>query len=143
MNEPENSVRESISAEEMVLLPLRQFEGEIVVVENFQETRKAIDYLAKAKVLGFDTETKPTFKKGDSHQVALLQLATQNKAFLFRVMKTGIPDELKKLLADPKILKAGVAIHDDLKALQKIRPFNPGGFIELQNMAKGFGNKGF
>jgi len=143
MNELINSVRESITAEEMVLLPLRQFDGEIVMVENQQEVRKAVVYLSGAGPLGFDTETKPTFRKGDNHQVALLQLATRDKAFLFRVMKTGIPDELKKLLSDPRILKAGVAIHDDLKALQKIRSFQPGGFIELQNKAKELGIKDF
>ncbi|HNU77220.1 MAG: 3'-5' exonuclease [Prolixibacteraceae bacterium] len=143
MNEFLSAFKETISAQEMSLLPLRQFEGEIILVEAPADVREAVSCLKRARVLGFDTETKPSFRKGNNHKVALLQLATHDQAFLFRVAKTGIPDALRNLLSDPRIMKAGVAIHDDLKALQKIRAFKPGGFVELQEKAKKMGIRDF
>lgn len=143
MSELMENIRDSISREEMGELPLRQFQGEITIVETQAMVREAVEVLSQAGVLGFDTETKPSFRKGDNHQVALLQLATRDKAWLFRVKKTGLPREVCRLLADPKILKAGVAIRDDLKGLQKITPFRPAGFIELQDRAQSVGIKDF
>lgn len=143
MSDMPDMVRESISKEEVAELPLRQFEGEMVVVESPAGVHEAVRELRGYPVLGFDTETKPSFRKGDNHQVALLQLSTHQKAYLFRVKKTGIPPDLKQLLADPGVLKAGVAIRDDLKALQKIVPFRPGGFIELQDQAQSLGIRDF
>jgi ribonuclease D len=103
----------------------------------------AAEYLQKFPVIGFDTETKPSFKKGDNHQVALLQLSTDERAFLIRVQKVGLPNELRALFSNPLVLKSGVAIRDDLKGLQKIRPFKPAGFIELQDIAKRLGINDF
>jgi ribonuclease D len=128
--------KDSISVEELVELPLKSFEGDIVLVENLHMVRIAAQYLNQFKVLGFDTETKPAFKKGEIHKVALLQLATDERAFLFRLQKTGLPDELRQLFSNPKITKAGVAIRDDIKTLQKLSAFKPAGFIELQNHAQ-------
>jgi ribonuclease D len=128
--------KESITVEELTGLPLKSFEGDIVLVENLNMVRIATQYLNQFGVLGFDTETKPTFKKGQFHGVALLQLSTDERAFLFRIQRIGIPDELKKLLGNPAILKAGIAIHDDVKALQKVAPFRPEGFVELQQYAR-------
>ncbi len=133
--------KESISVEELVELPLKFFEGDIVLVENLQMLRLAVQYLNQFRVLGFDTETKPAFQKGQNHRVALLQLSTEERAFLFRLQKTGLPDELRQLFSNPEILKAGVAIRDDIKTLQKIRPFKPAGFVELQNHAQDAGIK--
>ncbi len=136
-------LRESISTEELVKLPLRQFDGDIEVVESPAMARRVADYLSTRKIIGFDTETKPSFKRGDNHQVALLQLSTDEKAFLIRINMTGLPPEIKRLLSDPNLLKTGVAIHDDIKGLQKISRFNPGGFMELQRMAQELGIKDF
>ena len=128
--------KESISVEELVELPLRAFEGEIVLVDNFKMVKLAEKYLSQNKVLGFDTETRPSFKKGDNHTVALLQLSTQERAFLFRTQKIGLPEGIRQILIQPDIIKAGVAIRDDLKTLQRISPFRPAGFIELQDHAR-------
>jgi ribonuclease D len=89
--------------------------------------------------LGFDTETRPTFKKGDQHSVSLLQLSTRDEAFLFRLNYFGFPEELVSLLADPDILKVGVAILDDIRALRKLRKFDAGGFVELSNIGSELG----
>jgi ribonuclease D len=95
----------------------------------------AAGYLRNFEVLGFDTETKPSFSRGESHKVALLQLASEERVFLILVKKVGLPDSIRQLMTDPDHLKVGVAIRDDLKALQKIRSFRQEGFIELQEMA--------
>jgi len=135
--------KESITKEELVELPLRQFTGDIVLVETPKMATIAADYLRHYPIIGFDTETKPSFKKGDNHKVALLQLATNERAFLIRVQKVGLPVEIKNLLTDPRLLKPGVAIRDDLKVLQKISDFKPAGFVELQDSAKQLGIRDF
>lgn len=131
--------KESITKEELTDLPLRWFEGEIVIVDSIEKMKSAVDILSKAKIVGFDTETKPAFKKGVFNKVALLQLSVKDKAFLFRLNRIGLPKEICKILANPKIVKPGVAINDDIKALSKIQPFTPKGFVELQDHAKSLG----
>lgn len=135
--------QEYITREELDELPLKAFEGEIVVVDQNEKLESAIKYLSNQKMIGFDTETKPSFKRGQVNQVALLQLSTGKKAFLFRINKIGLPEPLKKILASPEILKVGVAIHDDIKGLQRISPFRPAGFIELQQQVKDYGINDF
>jgi ribonuclease D len=135
--------RESIDKLELEELPLIQFEGHITLVESKEDYLSSIDYLSKQKILGFDTETKPAFKKGVYNEVALLQLSTEDRAFLFRLNKIGLPNGLKNILENPDIRKIGVAIRDDIKALQKLNAFNPGGFIELQEHVKDFGIQDF
>lgn len=134
---------ESITKEALADLPLHAFDGEIVLVDDEKHLKSVIDYLKNQDVLGFDTETKPSFKRGQVHRVSLLQLATRDKAFLFRINKIGLPDSLKAILADKQITKVGVAIRDDIKALQNIKPFIPGGFIELQDEVKDYGIQNF
>jgi ribonuclease D len=131
--------KESISAEELVEMPLKSFDGEIVLVDTMQMVRVAVKYLSQFRVLGFDTETKPSFQKGQVHKVALLQLATDERAFLFRTQKIGMPEELRQIFSNQGIKKAGVAIRDDIKGLQKLAPFRPAGFVELQNHAQDAG----
>jgi len=135
--------RESIDKEELAELPLIQFEGKISLVETKEEYLASLEYLSKQSVLGFDTETKPAFKKGVVNEVALLQLATAERAFLFRLNKMGLPNGLKGILENPEILKIGVAIRDDIKGLQKLNSFKPGGFIELQERVKDYGIQDF
>jgi ribonuclease D len=120
-------------------LPLKYFEGEIVVVYNFKIFNQVIEELKKEPILGFDTETRPNFKKGDTNKVALLQLSTEKKAYLFKLKEIGLPTEMTKLLRNPQIIKVGVAIHDDIKALQKLNYFHAAGFVDLQNFVKQFG----
>ncbi len=129
----------TISKEEIKELPLKQFEGTVTIIEDPRSVEQMVQRLMKEKVIGFDTETKPAFKKGVSHHVALLQLSTSKEAFLFRLNQTGFTDSLIQLLASPAVLKVGVGIRDDLRGLQRLRPFTPGGFIELQEMVTRYG----
>jgi ribonuclease D len=143
MSEYIKEFKKTITDEELSELPLSVFEGKIHLVEKVEEFTAAVNYLKKQPILGFDTETRPAFKKGQSHQVALLQLSTADEAFLFRTNMIGISPGLIKILSSPSILKIGVAIRDDIKILQKITPFKPGGFIELQDMVKLYGIENF
>ncbi len=129
-------LKTAITAEELNLLPLKAFAGKITVVTEPDKLAKAVKEIEKHAAVGFDTETRPSFKKGQYYQVALLQLALPDKVFLIRLHQTGVTEELAALFENDKVLKAGVAIRDDIKALQKLRKFNPGGFVELANLSK-------
>jgi ribonuclease D len=131
-----NSFENAISFDQLKALPMKSFTGEILVIDKPESVPRAVEMLREYKMLGFDTETKPAFRKGVINEVALLQFAAKEKAFIFRLKNTGLPEILASLLASEKILKAGVAIRDDIKSLQKLRRFTPGGFIELQDMVK-------
>jgi len=120
-------------------LPTKSFEGELYIVSNEEDASFAVNELKNMPVLGFDTETKPAFKKGVFHNVALLQLSSKNKAFIFQLKKTGLSKELADILSDKNIIKTGVAIRDDIKALKKLRNFTPNGFVELQKYSDDLG----
>ena len=132
-------MRKSISNDELSELPLSSFEGTIHVIEQQEALDQALKYLNNQTIIGFDTETRPAFKKGQVFPVSLLQLATSDQAFLFRINKLGLPAGLIKILASPNIVKAGAAIRDDIKILQRIVHFKPSGFIELQDLVKSYG----
>ena len=119
-------------------LPLTKFEGEIVMIDSFKKLKSAVQELKKTKVLGFDTESRPSFQKGKTYQVSLLQLATGDKAYLFRLNKIGLPKSLAAILADENIVKTGVAIKDDIRVLQKLTNYKPASFVELQTYVKQF-----
>ena len=129
---------EEIEKQDIKDLPQIFFEGEIILVEDEKYIPDAVEFLRQYAVLGFDTETRPSFKKGVSnqHKVALLQLYADNRAYLFRLNKTGLPLCLAELLADRQIIKAGAAVHDDIKGLKELCPFVEDGFIDIQNMAE-------
>ncbi len=129
---------ESISKEEIKKLPSSSFGGKCYLIDNMQNYKKVFPLLEKYSVWGFDTETKPVFRKGVRNKVALLQLATQECALLFRINKIGLPSDLAEFLANPAKRKIGAAIRDDIKALQKIRNFTPAGFVELQSFVKNY-----
>lgn len=131
-------INKSISKEELNELPVESFNGEIIVIDYASDIRKILPFLKKQKVLGFDTETRPTFKKGEMNEVALLQLSTSKTAFLFRLNKTKLPEELVDILSDPAITKVGVAIKDDILALKRLSKFTPEGFVEIQDKVKDF-----
>lgn len=135
--------KEEITKEELDQLPLKSFEGEIIVLNQKRGVSKAVQYLSKFPFLGFDTETRPSFKKGQINKVALLQLSTNDRAFLFRLNQFDIPKSLLKLLSNPNIVKAGAAIRDDIKTLQINKHFEPAGFVELQDEAKNMGINNF
>ncbi|MFV0366595.1 MAG: 3'-5' exonuclease [Mangrovibacterium sp.] len=131
--------RKKVSKEELAEVEIKSFEGPINVVDTKDMERKAIEYLSNCSVLGFDTETKPSFKKGETNSVALLQLSDGKTVFLFQLKKIGLSNELKQILASTKIIKVGVAVSDDIKGLARLNGFKPGGFIELQTYVKKFG----
>lgn len=134
---------ENISKEELDILPLHFFEGKIDLIDSQRGLQQAVAYLRAQPVIGFDTETKPAFRRGEYHKVALLQLSTHDRAFLFRINRMGLDESVRGILSDPKIVKVGVAIRDDIKGLQKIKPFKPEGFVELQDFVKRFGIQDF
>jgi ribonuclease D len=133
--------REEISAEELSQYDLSWFKGEIVIVDNLSKFNRVLPKIRNSRILGFDTETRPSFRKGRKNRVSLIQLATDDLACLFRINRIGIPRELADILADPGVIKAGVAIHDDIRFLKHIRKFEPDGFVDLQKFVKDFGIK--
>lgn len=136
-------IKKCISNDELAELPLSSFEGKVHLIEQPEDLGPALEYLSNQNIIGFDTETRPAFKKGQTYPVSLLQLSTSDQAFLFRINKIGLPNGLIKILASPNILKVGVAIRDDIKILQRIVAFKPGGFIELQDLVKNYGIENF
>lgn len=131
--------KETISREEIDELPVFAYEGEVHVIEDLKEVDKAVSDLKVNRCLGFDTETRPSFRKGESYPVSLLQLAADTRVYLFRLNKYGFAPSLRRLLSDPGIKKVGVGIRDDLRLLQKRENFNPAAFIDLQEFATGYG----
>ena len=129
----------NIDKADIIKLPLRSFDGRIIVVENMKDFNKYIEVIENEPLWGFDTETRPAFKKGIVNKPALLQLANTAYAFLFRLAHIGIPDRLSGVINNPSILKIGVALHDDLKDLSLHKKLNPQGFIDLQKIAGGYG----
>lgn len=114
-------------------LPRVLFEGRIVVVLSEWEAEKAVRYLLTQPILGMDTETRPSFRKGSVHQVALLQVSTYDTCFLFRLNQLGLSPSVKLLLEDTTVPKIGLSLRDDLNSLHRIGDFKAGYFIDLQN----------
>ncbi len=134
----------SISKEDLRDLPVLQFTGNIHVVDTLEAVAGAVATLCKEKILGFDTETKPSFSKGKTNRVAILQLSTPSDAFVFKIKKIGIPDILiEEVLSSPHIIKVGAAIHDDLRHLKRVSFFKEAGFVDLQVYVKQFGIENF
>ena len=127
-----------VSIEKQVIneMPLSRFPGRIHVIDAVSQVKSAIAALRTAPRVGFDTETRPTFRRGERHNVALLQLSTEDDAFLIRVNKTGIPAPLKQFLEDSAITKIGLSTTDDFHQLTRVCDLDPQGFIELQQVVK-------
>ncbi len=122
----------SISKLQLAALPAAQFQGTITVVDTPEAVEHAVTRLRESDLIGFDTETRPSFKKGQIFHVALLQLSSDTECFLFRLNKIGMPEPLKLLLEDASVTKIGLSLHDDFRNLRKKFDFEPDGFIELQ-----------
>ncbi len=120
-------------------LPVASFPGRIEVVQVIPQAERAIDYLLRQNILGFDTETKPCFHKGEMNKVALLQVSSPEVCFLFRLNQMGLPRCILSLLGDTKVTKVGLSINEDLNKLRVYSAFRNGQFIELQNLAGEFG----
>lgn len=136
--------KRKISKAEINDLPLIAWEGEIQIVESVEKMEAVAATLANESHLGFDTETRPSFKKGDYYPPALIQLATKHCVYLFRISETETFDPLLPILESPHILKTGVAIKDDVKELRAMEDFTPNGFIEIADITVklGYENRG-
>ncbi|PXA03631.1 3'-5' exonuclease domain-containing protein 2 [Coraliomargarita sinensis] len=141
---PEKTVSKKISKAEINDLPLIQWDGEIRILNTVEEMEQAVTELKKCSHLGFDTETRPTFKKGQYYPPALIQLATEDCVYLFRISKTDTLDPVLPILESENILKTGVAIKDDVKELRAMQEFKPGGFVEIADITVklGYENRG-
>lgn len=129
----------SIEKEELEEMEIGAFEGEVKIVFKEADVKKAVATLTRHKVLGFDTETRPAFKKGQYFKTALLQLSTPKKAYIFQLQKMQEFDGLASIINNRKILKVGAAIRDDVKKLNSYFPAKRNSFIELQTMVKEYG----
>ena len=127
-----------ISKEQVAGLDLIQFEGPIHVIDSMESFQREIGNLASEPILGIDTETRPSFKKGTMYPTSLIQLSTLEQAWILRVSRIGYPRELLDLLSDELPLKVGLSLHDDLRRLRSDFQFEPKGFLDLQQYVEAF-----
>ncbi len=131
-----------ISNEQIKDLPLIYFPGHIHVIDSAEKVGFAYQRLKNAQILGFDTETRPAFRKGQSYSLSLVQLATEKDCFLFRINMISFPQELREILENEKIIKVGFDLSSDFHQLRrKVKDITPKGFVDLQKYAKEFGLK--
>lgn len=114
-------------------LPVVAFQGRIITIITQGEAARAVDYLLTMPILGFDTETRPSFKRGSQYKVALLQVSTPDTCFLFRLNRIGLTPAIVKLLEDRTVPKIGLSWHDDINSLRRLGHFEPGWFIDIQH----------
>lgn len=126
----------ALSREEINALPIDRYHGPVTVVREPEEVDIACRALGREKILGFDTETRPSFRKGESYQPSLIQLAGRKRVYLFQLQDHQIPQPLKNLLGNPNAIKTGVALEYDVKQLRAMDEFEPAGFVGLEPLAK-------
>lgn len=129
----------TITKEQIAELEMETFDGEIHVIDHLKQVPEAVEFLSTHPALGFDTETKPAFKRGQVHKVALMQLATEKECFLFRLNQIGYPDKLEAIIVDPTIRKIGLSLRDDFAAIRKRSGRSPENFLDLQSYVDKFG----
>jgi len=130
--------RNNITNEDIQKLETRYFNGRIHVISQTSNIPAAVNAIQKHSIIGFDTESKPNFKKGQNHKIALIQLAIPGEVYIFRISRTGLTKELTGLFENEHILKVGVSVRDDLKRLAQMCRIEPKGFFELQNYSDTF-----
>lgn len=127
--------KQNISNDEVNLLESIQFEGEIFVVNTEKEQSEAVEYLKTQRVLGFDTESRPTFKKGVPSKISIVQISSKDRAYIFRVNKKPLSRAMLRILNSRQVLKVGLAIDDDIKRISTVnRWFFPQNFVDLQKI---------
>ena len=129
----------TIAKEDIATLPPETFDGKIIVIDQMSDVKKAVAHLSAHPIIGFDTETRPSFQSGKMNNVALMQLATEDTCFLFRLNLIGYPDELGDLLCNPNVKKIGLSLHNDFTAMRKHTGRDFENFIDLQVFADKFG----
>ena len=123
----------SISKDEVMERTLSRYEGKIIVVNQAEKIDEVLDALSKEDIVGFDTEAKPTFKKGQRRRISLVQIATSNTVYLLRIKDSGIRNKLKAFFENESIKKVGIGLIDDFQLLKEIRSFDQQGFIDLND----------
>lgn len=131
-----NSFSISISKEQLSTMPTVEFPGSIIVLENIPDALKALRYLNSCQAVGFDTETKPNFRKGQTNTVSLIQISTSDQCFLFRINKLGFFQELRDFMESTDVLKIGLSLRDDFHVLHRLASFEPANFVDLQSVVK-------
>lgn len=128
-----------ISKEEVMELPLTSYEGKVVMATTQETIEDALVEIVKHPVVGFDTEARPTFKKGQIRNVSLIQVAIPDKVFLFRIRQTGLFPSLVEFLSNEEVVKVGIGLEDDILLLNRLKAFQPGGFFDLNPKFKELG----
>lgn len=129
----------SVSKEQLAGMPPMAFPGHITVIDRPELIPQAIAVLRReSSIVGFDTETRPSFRKGQTHNVALIQVSGAELCFLFRINRTGLTDDLAQWLSDESCTKIGLSLKDDFHMLHRQREFEPAGFIELQTLVRDY-----
>ena len=129
----------TITKEEISKLEKEEFTGRIIPILSVDEANKAVDYLKRYPMVGFDTETRPSFKKGQRYKISLMQISTEDTCFLFRLNHIGIPESLENFLKSEETLKIGLSLRDDFGAMRKRTSIQPQHFLDLQNYVGQFG----
>ena len=135
----ENSYIHHYSKDLIQWLPLAAFGGEVIVVDTPEKVEEAVEYLSKQNAIGVDTESRPSFTRGVHYPTALLQIATEERCYLFRLTHVGMPQALADIFANPKITKVGLAFKDDIAGLRRRRDFKPANCIDLQTIVPKYG----
>ena len=128
-----------ISKELLQWMPLAAFEGEVIVVDKPEMVADAVAYLRSQRVIGVDTEARPSFQRGTHYPTALVQIATHERCYLFRLTHIGMPEALAQVFADPKICKVGLAFKDDINGLRRRHDFTPANCVDVQSMVAQYG----
>ena len=132
-------IKSNIAKADIAQMPNELFEGRIIVIHALADVEKAVNYLKGFPIVGIDTETRPSFAKGKTYEVSLLQLSTEDTCFLFRLNYIGMPKALVDLLQDSRQLKVGLSLRDDIQNLNRKHKFEPRGFLDLQHYVKEMG----
>jgi ribonuclease D len=127
-----------ISKEEVADLDLIQYEGPIRIIDTLEDFKEEIHHIREQRVLGFDTETRPSFKKGVVYPTSLIQLSTLDQAWLLRMGRIGYPKTLLDLFTREDILKVGLGLNDDIRRMRADFQFEPRGFLDLQQYVEAF-----
>lgn len=129
----------TIDNDTVASLPAARISGRIVIVDSDEQVEAACAHLAQCDIIGFDTETRPSFKAGVTHKVSLLQLSTEDCCYLFRLCRIRLDNRILKILGSRRILKVGADVAGDIRSLHALRQFTADGFIDLQHEAPHWG----
>ena len=132
-------IQSDIAKADVAQMPAALFQGRIIVIHSTADVEKAVNYLKSFPIVGIDTETRPSFAKGRTYDVSLLQISTEDTCFLFRLNYIGMPQALINLLQDARQLKVGLSLKDDIHSLHRKHSFEPQGFLDLQQYVKTLG----